>query len=102
MLTVPEITVIAFDEVLVHETKKLLEKMKRQKIKVIFNNDTTFNLTGYYVTILSFQHPMLEKDEKPGVSPVIPLGYLFHEKKNNDAHSYFWQWIAKVCIFTII
>jgi len=76
MLTIPEISIIAFDDYLVADIKKLIAKMNKLGRKITFNNDTTFNLTGFYVTVLSYQHPMLEKDKHPGVSPCIPLGYF--------------------------
>jgi hypothetical protein len=96
MLTIPEISIIAFDEYLVADIKKLIAKMNKLGRKITFNNDTEFNLTGFYVTLLSYQHPMLEKDKHPGVSPCIPLGYFFHEKKNQNSHMYFWKFISEV------
>ena len=48
---------------------------------VTLNYDTTFNVGKFYVSILTFRHPLFEEE------PVIPLCFLFHEGKEEVGHS---------------
>ena len=59
IVTAPDIRIIGIDSVLLDEIKKILKAFDGEKIN--FQYDTTFNLTGYYTSILSFVHPFLVK-----------------------------------------
>ena len=85
-MTFPELRVISFDSELVTQAVKLL---KAHKKLINFQYDTTFCLTGYYVSTLSFVHPMLLNSK--GVHPAILLGYFYHEKKTGESHDDFWR-----------
>jgi len=52
---------------------------------VVLNYDTTFNCGSFYVSILSFRHPLFDEE------PVIPVGFLFHESKQFEAHDLFFR-----------
>lgn len=90
IMTAPDIRVVAFDEKLAIESKKAIAAANK---RVCLQYDTTFNLTDYYVSSLTYIHPLLHNSSN--VSPPIPLGQLFHEKKHEESHDYFWQYVYK-------
>ena len=85
-MTFPELRIISFDSELVKQAIILLKSHPRL---INFQYDTTFCLTGYYVSTLSFVHPMLLNFK--GVHPGIVLGYFYHEKKTSESHDDFWR-----------
>lgn len=91
ILTAPDIRIIGVDEELLKETKKTMSAFNKDN-RVCFQFDTTFNLTGYYVSILLYIHPILKlaKSEK---SPAVPLAFFFHEKKFQKSHDELWRYI---------
>ena len=89
VLSVPDIRVIGIDNDLLDETKKMLKSV-RVLNSVLFQYDTTFTLCGFYVSILSYIHPLLCKANS-NTSPVIPLAYFFHEKKYEKTHNEFFR-----------
>jgi hypothetical protein len=91
IMTAPDIRIKAVDNVLL---KEVLKFCKASKTRVFMQYDTTFNLTGLYVSILSVVHPFLV--DSKGSSPPIPLIYHFHERKTQTAHTYFCRFIEEV------
>lgn len=71
-----------------NEIKTLLTQCKNLNIKLCLEYDTTFNLSGYYVSILTAIHPLLVN--KDMVHPPIPIAYYYHEKKYESTHEAFW------------
>ena len=61
IVTAPDIRMIGIDDDLLKETKKTLTAFDSLD-RVCFQFDTTFNLTGYYVSVLLFIHPILVID----------------------------------------
>ncbi|CAF1046822.1 unnamed protein product [Brachionus calyciflorus] len=94
IVTAPTIRIIGIDEELLRETKKTLTAFDALD-RVCFQFDTTFHLTGYYVSILLFIHPILVIDNSDKAPP-IPLAYFFHEKKHEQSHNEFWRFIKYV------
>ena len=47
--------------------------------------DTTFKLGNFYVSPFTFRHVLFEG------SPVVPLAFLFHEKKDEKFHNRFFS-----------
>ncbi|CAF0854701.1 unnamed protein product [Brachionus calyciflorus] len=94
ILTVPDIRIIGIDNELLMETKKTLAAFDNQN-RICFQYDTTFNLTGYYVSVLVYIHPILIKTDSDK-SPTIPLAYFIHEKKHEKAHCEFWRYIVEI------
>ena len=47
----------------------------------LFSYDTTFELGGYYVSVLCFRHTLLI------VSPVIPVAFWVHKLKIEEPHN---------------
>ncbi|RMZ95763.1 hypothetical protein BpHYR1_043262 [Brachionus plicatilis] len=71
ILTAPDVRIIGMDDELIRDLKKTLDIFGSDN-RVCFQFDTTFNLTGFYVSILLFIHPILvlHNTEK---SPPIPV-----------------------------
>jgi hypothetical protein len=55
ILTAPDLRIIGIDAVLLVELKNALSSVVGV-MRICFQYDTTFNLTGYYVSILNFIH----------------------------------------------
>ena len=68
---------------------------------VLFQYDTTFTLTGLYISVLSYIHPFLVKNNT-NTSPVIPLAYFYHEKKYEKTHNEFFRFVNNNCTKLII
>ena len=68
--------------------------LKASNFRNSFQYDTTFNLTGLYVSIISWIHPFLQKGRNKGNVPV-PLFYYFHERKSEITHNFFWNFICQ-------
>lgn len=84
---------VCVDSVLLQETITILKQLKEEKKKLCVEYDTTFNLTDFYVSILTFVHPfLLNRFDK---SPPIPLFYYFHTKKFTETHEDFWRQVEK-------
>lgn len=77
------------EEKLMVEIKKMLKAANK---RILLQYDTTFNLTGYYASILNLMHPFLINavTKKP---PPIPIAVYFHELKSEKVHRHFWRWI---------
>ncbi len=93
--TAPEVRIIGIDEVLLEDTNKLIKRMKSLKQRVEFQYDTTFKITSYYMSVLVFAHPFLNKT-KTMRSPSIPLEEFFHERKDEMSHDEFWRFVKQV------
>ncbi|RNA38346.1 histone-lysine N-methyltransferase EHMT2-like [Brachionus plicatilis] len=93
IVTAPDIRIVGIDDELLKETKKTLAVINKDN-RVCFQYDT-FNLTGYYVSVLVYIHPILvlSNTEK---SPAIPLAYFFHERKFEKTHNEFWRYIQDI------
>ena len=92
--TAPDVRIIGIDSELLKSTKAVL-KLFDINNRVCFQFDTTFGLTGYYVSTLNFVHPCLVNNNTT-ISPAIPLCYFFHEKKFEKTHNEFWSHIYDV------
>jgi hypothetical protein len=89
ILVAPDVRMVCVYNNLLLEMRRTLRASKR---KICFQYDTTFDLTGYYVSILTMIHPFLEKSSGRGhIQPPVPIAYLFHEKKHQKAHEDFFR-----------
>lgn len=79
---------IAIDSILFDEFKQIIKSYSKFG-KVCLQYDTTFNLSGFYVSVLTFIHPLLVNDHQ--ISPPIPIAYYYHEKKYLETHETFWK-----------
>ena len=61
---------------------------------ITLNYDTTFDCGQFYLSILTFRHPLFEEE------PVIPLILLFHEGKEAIGHSMLFEYL-KMAIPTL-
>ncbi|CAF1000728.1 unnamed protein product [Brachionus calyciflorus] len=93
ILTIPDVRIIALDDKLLKETKKIFQILPKNK-KVFFSYDTTFNICGYYVSVLVYKHPLIEKSDR--VSPPVPFSFFFHERKTEETHLDFMQYIKRI------
>jgi hypothetical protein len=57
---------------------------------VICGYDTTFQLGDFYVSALSFRHILFEGN------PIIPFGFVIHERKFQEVHETFFSHIKKL------
>jgi hypothetical protein len=85
--TIPDLLITAYDPVLLEEINKML---KVYNGKVLFSYDTTFNLGDFYLSVLLCQHALLKND------PMIPIMYLFHDRKLESEHAHFFQIVKDV------
>lgn len=86
--TFPELESIAYDLELMMEIKSVIGLSKKLGKKLCLEYDTTFGLSGYYVSILTAIHPLLIN--KNNVHPPIAISYYYHEKKYEVTHEAFW------------
>ena len=49
----------------------------------LLSYDTTFQLGDFYVSVLSFKHVLFKEN------PVIPVAFMFHERKFQTVHEHF-------------
>lgn len=93
ILSAPDVRIVAVDLVLLKESLKVIKSSKKL---VNLQYDTTFNLTGLYVSVITMIHPFLQNSAKRSVP--VPLIYHFHERKTLAAHTYFFNFIKEVNI----
>ncbi len=109
----PEFESIAVDQVLLEEFIECCRIAQQLGFKVNVQYDTTFNLTDYYVSILSWVHPFLVNAKGIfsffligtcvyfkslfliGRSPPIPLFYFFHQRKFTETHQAFFNFFSE-------
>ena len=56
----------------------------------LLSYDTTFQLGDFYLSALSFRHTIFQED------PVIPVGFLLHERKHTSYHIEFFDVCCKL------
>ena len=83
--TFPDLQVICMDNRMTAEFNKLLQEGSQS----MMTYDTTFHLGDFYVSPLLFHHTVLDG------SPVIPLGFLIHERKFRETHEFFFHEVRK-------
>lgn len=83
--TFPDLQVICMDNRMAAEFNKLLQEGSPS----MMTYDTTFQLGDFYVSPLLFRHTLLDG------SPVIPLGFLIHERKFRETHEFFFLEVRK-------
>lgn len=83
-MTAPDVRIFAIEEKLGREIKKAIDSTST---RIPLQYDKTFNLTGFYVSPLTFLHPFLLTDND--APPRIPIAFHFHEKKGNK---FSWQY----------
>ena len=84
--TIPFLEVIAFDKLLIQQLK---EVMKLSSKKLFMTYDTTFNIGDFYCS------PLILKNSMFTIEPAVPLGFLYHEKKDQRAHQHFFEYFKK-------
>jgi hypothetical protein len=89
----PEFESIAVDQILLNEFLECCRIAQQLDFKVNVQYDTTFNLTDYYVSVLSWVHPFLINTK--GRSPPIPLFYFFHQRKFTETHQAFFNFFSE-------
>ena len=57
----------------------------------LLSYDTTFQLGDFYVSVLSFKHVLFIKE-----NPVIPVAFMFHERKFKTVHEHFFEICCKL------
>lgn len=88
----PDIRIVAFEKELTIETRKVLDRVTSEN-RMCFMYDTTFSLSSFYTSVLTYLHPFLTTTTH--VMPPIPFGYFFHELKHQKVHEYFWSFVAE-------
>lgn len=84
IILVKEFSLILFSEEMAEQLNNLAKHDE-----CFLSYDTTFNLGDFYVSPLSYRHPLFKSE------PVILLAYLVHDNKNNNVHSSFFNFLSK-------
>lgn len=86
LLLIPDFIVIVLGNDSVLEFNKISEFDE-----CYLSYDTTFNLGDFYVSPLTYRHPLFVGHR------VVPLGYLIHDKKTTDCHEMFFNIVKGFC-----
>lgn len=89
IVTAPHFNAVCFDDKMILDLKKTIKTANQEGILVVFEYDTTFTMTEFYVSILCYIHPLLCFQTNKNKSPPIPVGMLFHEKNIKNIMIYF-------------
>jgi hypothetical protein len=77
---------------LLKKLNRLLKLPVNSEMKMVeVYYDTTFQLGHFYVSILSFRHPLLAN------RPVIPCAFLLHQRKFAVNHREFLSMVSQEC-----
>ena len=87
IVTFPDIMVICMDTRMAKEVQNLL--LTHSPSPQMMTYDTTFQLGDLYVSPLLFRHTLLDG------SPVMPLGFLIHERKFKETHEFFFKQVRR-------
>ena len=72
------------------ELKRVCEWLGKKGKRLVMHYDTTFQYGDYYVTILSYRHPYIEKIKTKTTNindqAIVPLAVIFHHKKAQFVH----------------
>lgn len=79
IITYPNLIVVCGLKVLQQELDRLI--LTKPDKPILMSYDTTFQLGDFYVSPLLFKHVLFHS------SPVIPAGFLIHERKLQSAHN---------------
>lgn len=86
--TYPNLTVICGLKHLTDQLNNLIQL--KSDIPILLSYDTTFQLGDFYISPFLFQHVLFT------ASPVIPAGFLLHERKFQDVHEKFLRYISEM------
>ena len=86
MLSIPRIVVHLIPHLLLHSLETLL---KVSSPPVTLHYDTVFNIGDFYLSTVSFQNCLFEKE------PIIPCGFLLHSRRLQQDHRDFIQMLTK-------
>ena len=84
----PNLTVICGLKHLTDQLNSLIQL--KSDIPILLSYDTTFQLGNFYISPFLFQHILFT------ASPVIPAGFLLHERKFQSVHEEFLRYISKM------
>ena len=86
--TYPNLTVICRLKHLTDQLNSLIQL--KSDIPILLSYDTTFQLGDFYISPFLFQHILFT------ASPVIPAGFLLHERKFQSVHEEFLRYISEM------
>ena len=86
--TYPNLTVICGLKHLTDQLNSLIQL--KSDIPILLSYDTTFQLGDFYISPFLFQHILFT------ASPVIPAGFLLHERKFQSVHEEFLRYISEM------
>jgi len=93
-ITIPYLTSIFATDKALDELKKVIQHMPKDDT-LLFHYDTTYEYGNYFLSILSYRHPLLQCiTTRPGYlsdMPIVPLFYCMHEKKLQDTHKWMFN-----------
>ena len=87
IVTAPDLSVIAYDDDLVQE---LNDMMTVNDGASLASYDTTFNVGDFFLSVLLIKHHLLKSE------PVVPVLYMFHDRKFESTHLDFFSLAKKV------
>jgi hypothetical protein len=83
----PDFLAIGFDQELLDEMNNMLET---HKTHCMFSYDTKFELGDFFLSVFVGKHMLLSKE------PMVPIFYMFHDRKLQDNHETMMRFIKKV------
>ena len=86
--TYPDLVVICGHDRVIRELDSVLHLVS--DCPQLLSYDTTFQLGDFYLSALLFRHTLFSN------SPVIPALFLVHERKLEEAHERFMEYLAKL------
>ena len=87
-ITIPDLTLICYSDVTLARFKSLLNRSDLPAQSLAY--DTTFDLGDFYLSVLTFRDTEFEE------SPVVPLVYMFHERKLQSVHNFVFSTFAEL------
>ena len=89
IVTYPDLIIVCGIPKMLNEIENLLHTDLSSP--QLLSYDTTFQLGDIYVSVLLMRHMLFES------APVMPVGFLLHERKQESAHEEFMKFIAVSC-----
>ena len=87
----PNLSVIMYDPSAITTFNSLLSTATPPDLPTQqLSYDTTFKLGDFYVSVIVFRETEFTQN------PVIPLAYYIHERKKNETHSHFFNYMTAV------
>jgi len=90
--TYPDLLIVIGLKSIVDEFNRFIDvNLENSGTKQYFSYDTTFEIGDFFLTPFIFRHILFEG------SPLVPLAYMIHERRQQNAHSIFVKLLKEKC-----